>query len=452
MDIELILNHNDSFLIDYNNINNKLDFNNNSDIIDIGTANHKNVKQSNNNELMLPPPTIITLSNQNDTMTYYFSGRSISIPRKMLIDPNTITDCGSNGIMFIAYNCETKNRVILKKLSRGNFDNVLNGHRIIRNLIYQRIFKSGKHIATYETIFKRKCSQSYATPTIINLPQQPQQPQKKQKKSLLIQQRDDDDFYFESIQPQFSLLNLINNKMLDDEGLTKLFYQLLCGLQYMHSIGVIHRDIDPETIFVDENFYVKFTEFNNCYKLGTPSNLFNKEYITYSYSYRAPETIYGEVLYSEAIDIWGLGILFAELLLGRRLFRTFTGKDHLRSISKLIGPPDSSEISYVPKKEFIKFLYDYHSNRWCPPTFKTIFKDIKEDFIDLLECMLRWDPRDRYSVEELFFHPCFKTIHKPIQMPCGNVITVESHVNILNMKPTEMIQLIDQEFLTQENN
>ncbi|KAN0028541.1 hypothetical protein ACTFIV_010387 [Dictyostelium citrinum] len=128
---------------------------------------------------------------------------------------------------------------------------------------------------------------------------------------------------------------------------------------------------------------------------------------------------YGEVLYSEAIDIWGLGILFEELLLGRRLFRTLT---------------DSCEESNVPNKEFKKFLYDSHPNSWCPPTFKTTFKNIKEDFIDLLECMLQWDPRDRYSVEELFFHPCFKNLSR-------------CHV----IKPTEMIELIDQEFLTQEN-
>ncbi|KAN0030806.1 hypothetical protein ACTA71_009451 [Dictyostelium dimigraforme] len=448
MDINLLLNHSTnkniiSIGVIFNK-KNKLDFKNNSDIIDIG----KNVKQSNNNELMLPPPTIITSSNQNDTVTLYFSGRSISVPRKMIIDPNTITDCGTNGIMFIAYNCETKNRVILKKLSKRIFDNELNGHRIIRNLVYQRVFNGSKHIATYQSVFKRKCSESYVPPPTQSsnnplLPSNQLQPQ------LLIQQKDDEDFYFESIQPQFSLMNVINNKMVDEDGLCKLFYELLSGLKFMHSSGVIHRDLDPEdSIFVDENLNVKFTQFNNCFLLDCPTNLFNKEYITHSFSYRAPETIWGDSFYSESIDVWGAGILFAELLLGRRLFRTFTGRDHLKSIYKLIGLPKASEQVYIQKRELLRFLRDYNRNQSCEPTFKNTFRNCKPVHIELLEGMLCWDPRDRYSIDELLEHPYFHKIHlNTMYMPCVKKLTVESHVDILKMKPNEMIDLIDQEFL-----
>ncbi|KAM9993095.1 hypothetical protein ACTFIY_010533 [Dictyostelium cf. discoideum] len=159
--IKYIINHDISHhnIYDIDNFNKKLDFKNNSDTIDIG----KNHKKINNNGLMLPP-RLITPSNQNDTITYYTAGRSISVPRKMLVDSNTIADCGTNGIMFIAYNYETKKRVILKKLSKRMFDNELNGHRIIRNLVFQNLFKGGKHISTYQSIFKRKCSNSYELP------------------------------------------------------------------------------------------------------------------------------------------------------------------------------------------------------------------------------------------------------------------------------------------------
>ncbi|KAM9999310.1 hypothetical protein ACTFIZ_002864 [Dictyostelium cf. discoideum] len=449
MDIKFIINQDNS---DYNIFdfiieNNKLDFINNSDTIDIG----KTDKPSDAKGIMLPPPTLITPSNQNDTITYYSAGRSISVPRKMLIDPNTITDCGPGGIMFIAFNYETKNRVILKKLSKRIFDNEINGRRIIRNLIFQNLFKGGEHISTYQSVFKRKCSDSYQLPltsvlnSIVNANDNPP------VHSTLIQQKDDEDFYFESIQPQFSLLNVITNKIADDDDdICKLFYQILMGLKFMHSAGVIHRDLDPdESIVVDANLNIKFTQFNNCYLLNTPTFLFNKDYITTSYSYRAPETVWGDSTYTEATDIWGAGVLFAELLIGRRLFRTFNGRDHLKSICKLIGSPKLSERHYVQKRELLSFLREYNSNHGSQPTFNITFRKCNQIKIDLLKSMLCWDPRDRCSLNQLLENPYFEKIHNRTNfIPCFKNLDVNTHFDILIMKPNEMIDLIDQEFLT----
>ncbi|KAK5584122.1 hypothetical protein RB653_005729 [Dictyostelium firmibasis] len=455
MDLKYILNHNNinKHLIsfDYEKIKkNKLDFKNNSDIIDIGK---KNVKQSNNNELMLPPPTLITPLNQDETLTLYHSGRSISVPRKMLIDPNTISNCGTNGLMFIAYNCEIKNKVVLKKISKNLIYNEIVGHGLIRNLIYQRVFKGSKHILTFKSVFKRKCSESYVSPSTTTTTTGGNQINEfVNQQPMLIQQRDDEDIYFESIQPHYSFMNLIsNNKMVinNEDNFRRLFYELLSGLKFMHSSGVIHRDLDPESsIFVDENMNVFFTDFRNCFLLDCPTNLFNKEYVTYSYSYRAPETVWGDSVYSEAVDVWGVGVLFAEILLGRRLFRTFTGRDHLKSICKLIGAPNASEQAYIQKRELLKFVRDYSKGRNFQPSFQDTFMECSPIHIELLKSMLCWDPRDRLSVDELLEHPYFDKIHqKTMYMPCIKKLTVESHVDLFKMKPDEMIDLIDQEFL-----
>ncbi|KAM9968339.1 hypothetical protein ACTFIW_002777 [Dictyostelium discoideum] len=438
MDIYYILNH------DYLD-NNIFDFENNSDTIDIG----KNYEKGNSHGLMLPPPTFITPSNQNDTITYYTSGRSISVPRKMLIDPNTITDCGSNGIMFIAFNYETKKRVILKKLSRI-FDNELNGHRIIKNLVFQNLLQGGKHISTYQSIFKRKCSDSYEPPltsilnSIVNSNDNPPQ------HSTLIQQKDDEDFYFESIQPQYSLMNLIENNLLDQDDICKLFYEILMGLKYMHSAGVIHRDLDPEnSIFVDENFNIQFTEFSNCFLLDSNQKfLFKKEYITNSYSYRAPETIWGDSFYTEATDVWGAGVLFAELLLGKRLFTSFTGRSQLTLINDLIGPPKSAERNYIKKRELLNFLRGYNRSFGFKPTFNNTFVNCSQIQINLLNKMLCWDPRDRPSVNEILDSPYFEKIRDRTNfIPCYKKLNVDIHFDILNLKPNEMVDIIDQEFL-----
>ncbi|KAM9955399.1 hypothetical protein ACTFIR_011837 [Dictyostelium discoideum] len=409
MDIYYILNH------DYLD-NNIFDFENNSDTIDIG-KNYEKVVQS--------------------------------VPRKMLIDPNTITDCGSNGIMFIAFNYETKKRVILKKLSKTMFDNELNGHRIIKNLVFQNLLQGGKHISTYQSIFKRKCSDSYEPPltsilnSIVNSNDNPPQ------HSTMIQQKDDEDLYFESIQPQYSLMNLIENNLLGQDDICKLFYEILMGLKYMHSAGVIHRDLDPEnSIFVDENFNIQFTEFSNCFLLDSNQKfLFKKEYITNSYSYRAPETIWGDSFYTEATDVWGAGVLFAELLLGKRLFTSFTGRSQLTLINDLIGPPKSAERN-IKKRELLNFLRGYNRNFGFKPTFKNTFVDCSQIQINLLNKMLCWDPRDRPSVNEILDSPYFEKIRDRTNfIPCYRKLNVDIHFDILNLKPNEMVDIIDQKFL-----
>ncbi|KAM9993094.1 hypothetical protein ACTFIY_010532 [Dictyostelium cf. discoideum] len=175
-------------------------------------------------------------------------------------------------------------------------------------------------------------------------------------------------------------MDLISNKILIQDNICKLFYEILMGLKFMHSAGVIQRDLDPDnSIFVDENFNIKFTQFNNCFLLNTnPTILFNKEYITNSYSYRAPETIWG-----------------------RRLFRSFNGREHLKSICKLIGEPNVYERGYVQKGELLNFLLEYYRKFNFQPTFKKIFTGCTQIQIELLNSMLCWDPRDRFSINEI---------------------------------------------------
>ena len=101
--------------------------------------------------------------------------------------------------------------------------------------------------------------------------------------------------------------------------LVKLYsYHMLRGIAYLHSVGVCHRDIKPQNLLVDPTSHVcKVCDFGSAKKLvpGEPS----VAYICSRY-YRAPELIFGATEYKNIIDVWSIGCVIAEMVLGRPLF------------------------------------------------------------------------------------------------------------------------------------
>ena len=125
--------------------------------------------------------------------------------------------------------------------------------------------------------------------------------------------------------------------------LVKLYsYQLLRSIAYIHAKGICHRDIKPQNILVDTNSHIlKLCDFGSAKQLirGEP----NVSYICSRY-YRAPELIFGNSNYGTYIDVWSVGCVIAELMLGQPIFPGESGVDQLVEIIKILGTPSREEI------------------------------------------------------------------------------------------------------------
>lgn len=187
-------------------------------------------------------------------------------------------------------------------------------------------------------------------------------------------------------------------------------YQIARGMLYLHALGICHRDIKPSNILVDpDTGILKICDFGSAKKLEH-----NQPSISYICSrfYRAPELILGSTQYTTQVDIWGLGCVIGEMLIGKAIFQGAEPLLQLREIAKILGPPD---------KKFIFFSNpSYDGPLYSKPLFsgtsqarfEKYFGHAGSDGIDLLMKVLVYEPQARLSPRRILAHPFFDDLRK----------------------------------------
>uniref|UniRef100_A0A8C9YDV5 Protein kinase C n=1 Tax=Sander lucioperca TaxID=283035 RepID=A0A8C9YDV5_SANLU len=154
--------------------------------------------------------------------------------------------------------------------------------------------------------------------------------------------------------------------------------EIIIGLQFLHSKGVVYRDLKLDNVMLDKDGHIKIADFGMCKErmfgdarattfCGTPD-------------YIAPEILLGQK-YTFSVDWWSFGVLVYEMLIGQSPFQG----------------DDEDEL-------FESIRHDTpHYPRW-------ITKEAK----NLIELLFERDPSRRLGVVgDVRAHPFFKTINWP---------------------------------------
>jgi len=199
--------------------------------------------------------------------------------------------------------------------------------------------------------------------------------------------------------------NLYNytSKKLPEKVIKQIIYQIVCGLNYLHSLKYIHRDIKPDNILISSEGKIILTDFDLCRQesKGKDDPMTRTAVTLY---YRAPELFFGDSYYGNKIDIWSIGCVFAELITGKPLFKANNELGTLSNIIETIGCP--SEENWPGVSQLPNYL------PFTGGEFKLgkILEEggLSKEGIDIATKMLMLDPKKRPSCEELLKDEYFK--------------------------------------------
>nr|XP_040583223.1 cyclin-dependent kinase 2-like [Lepeophtheirus salmonis] len=214
----------------------------------------------------------------------------------------------------------------------------------------------------------------------------------------------------------FEFLNKDLKKQLDDmeisdrsvqpglsEDLAKSYLrQLLDGIAYCHSHQVLHRDLKPQNLLLDNAGVIKLADFGLARAFSVPTRPHTHEVVTLWY--RAPEILLGAKTYSTPVDVWSLGCIFAEMLTKRALFPGDSEIDQLFRIFRTMGTPDENDWPGVSQLPDFKPVFP----RWEPQSLKSVMpSNLCSEGMDIFLKLLTYDPRKRISARDALKHPYF---------------------------------------------
>ena len=180
---------------------------------------------------------------------------------------------------------------------------------------------------------------------------------------------------------------------LKDNQLPKwIIYQITYSLYILHSNKIIHNDIKPTNILINNEGRVSLYGFNSATFKG-------EECYEFTLPYASPEILNGKVKADEKMDMWGLGLIILELY--KKKYQIFKRenindkKEQLNYILTIYGIKENNSI-----ENYKKILNNENNNNY--QIDKTISEDIKDkEVLYLINKLLSLNPKDRLTAKEV---------------------------------------------------
>lgn len=202
----------------------------------------------------------------------------------------------------------------------------------------------------------------------------------------------------------------------DEQRVKAVAFGLLSGLRVIHAARVLHRDLRPKNLLLSGDT-VKIADFGmgrgKTKKLEAAQNrmkLSLMEFVSNRY-YTAPEGLLPNNEYSYPVDVWAVGCIVTELLLGRNVFRDSRYPDQMRTVISVLGTPTEEDLASIANgrnekfRAYMRTLQAHEPNRlW------TLLPNLSTEGKDFLQRLLMFNPTKRATAQEALRHPWLRDV------------------------------------------
>lgn len=213
-------------------------------------------------------------------------------------------------------------------------------------------------------------------------------------------------FIFEYLDTDISKFMEDYPRGLPIESVRLLMFQLLRGLDYCHKRHILHRDLKPQNLLLNQNGELKLADFGLARAKSVPSKTYSHEVVTLWY--RPPDVLLGSTDYTTTLDMWGVGCILGELVSGVAMFPgQKDATDQLRKIWQVLGTPtpeswpqlakftDYSKRSFTPVYPEVRLVEFIPNFSQCP------------EALDLCSKLLKYEAELRLRTHDSIAHPFF---------------------------------------------
>lgn len=227
-----------------------------------------------------------------------------------------------------------------------------------------------------------------------------------------------EDIYVVSELMETDLASILKSSQpLTDDHCQFFLYQILRGMKYVHSAQVIHRDLKPRNLLVNANCDLKICDFGLA-RVNFADKAFQTcpmtEYVCTRW-YRAPEVLCSWTDYTNAIDIWSIGCIFAEMLGRKPLFPGHNTQHQLQLIISFLGTARTEELCKIPNDKCRKFIESLPHVTGKP--YEQVFREASPAALDFLRKTLQFDPDKRMVIAEALQRPYLAQLYCPEDEP-----------------------------------
>jgi len=238
--------------------------------------------------------------------------------------------------------------------------------------------------------------------------------------------------------------------------------QLFRALKFLHSAGILHRDVKPSNLLLDGGCGLKLADFGLARLVGcegctggratdaaeegpsssrqapppspgppASSSPVLTDYVATRW-YRAPEVLLGAPRYTAGVDLWAAGCILGELLGGGKpLFPGGSTLGQLRRVVEVTGAPSPAEVAALGSPYAASMLEAVGAGPpgtappgtallpAAPRRLASLFPGAPPAALDLLRSLLTFDPARRVSAAAACAHPYVAPFHDPAAEPAA---------------------------------